>query len=96
MVAVLRQTLYHTKVTQEQGWRVFAAMVVICLCAAVGLGYSLFPYVVIGRMTVWDAASGTGSLSILLVGVAITFPMIVGYTIWVYRIFWGKVSLVNK
>lgn len=96
MVAVLRQTLYHTKVTQEQGWRVFAAMVVICLCAALGLGYSLFPYVVIGKMTIWAAASGTGSLYILLVGVAITFPMIVGYTIWVYRIFWGKVSLVQK
>jgi cytochrome d ubiquinol oxidase subunit II len=95
-LVVLWRTLHNQKVTRELGWRVFASMVVICLCACLGLGYSLFPYVVMGKVTVWDAASGTGSLIILLVGVGITLPMILGYTIWVYRVFWGKASLIHK
>ncbi|GHA64947.1 cytochrome bd ubiquinol oxidase subunit II [Formosimonas limnophila] len=95
-LVVLWRTLRNQKVTRELGWRVFAAMVVICLCACLGLGYSLFPYIVMGKVTVWDAGSGTGSLIILLVGVGITLPMILGYTIWVYRVFWGKASLIHK
>jgi cytochrome bd ubiquinol oxidase subunit II len=55
-----------------------------------GLAYSLFPYIVIDRMTVWQAASATESLTILFVGVAITLPAIIGYTVFMYRVFWGK------
>jgi cytochrome d ubiquinol oxidase subunit II len=50
----------------------------------------LFPYIVIDRMTVWQAASATESLTILFVGVAITLPAIIGYTVFMYRVFWGK------
>ena len=55
-----------------------------------GLAYSLFPYIVIDRMSVWQAASDTESLTILFFGVAITLPAIIGYTVFMYRVFWGK------
>jgi methylthioribose-1-phosphate isomerase len=55
-----------------------------------GLAYSIFPDIVIGRMTVWEAAISTGSLTVIFVGVAITLPMIIVYTIYMYRVFWGK------
>jgi cytochrome bd ubiquinol oxidase subunit II len=74
------------------GWLVFVAMIVICVMAAIGLAYSLYPYIVMDRLTVWEAASSTDALQFILVGVAITLPAIAGYTIFVYRIFWGKAT----
>jgi cytochrome bd ubiquinol oxidase subunit II len=72
------------------GWVVFASTVLIFVLAFFGLAYSLYPYIVIDRLTVWQAASSTKSLQFILVGVAITLPAIVGYTIFMYRVFWGK------
>ena len=72
------------------GWIVFAATVLIIVLATMGLGFSIYPYVVIDRLNVWESASATSSLVILLVGVVITLPAIIGYTVFVYKIFWGK------
>ena len=72
------------------GWIVFAATVLVLILATLGLAYSIYPYVVIDRLNVWEAASATSSLVILLVGTSIALPAIIGYTIFVYRIFWGK------
>jgi len=74
------------------GWIVFAAMVLICVLATIGLAYSLYPYIVIDRITVWEAASSPEALKIILVGVAITLPTIIGWTVFVYRVFWGKAT----
>jgi cytochrome d ubiquinol oxidase subunit II len=72
------------------GWIVFAATVLIFVLAFFGLAYSLYPYIVIDRLTVWDAASAPESLAVIAVGVAITVPAIIIYTIFMYRVFWGK------
>lgn len=72
------------------GWVVFVATVMVFVLAFFGLAYSLYPYIVMDRLTVWEAASATKSLLFILVGVAITLPAIVGYTIFMYRVFWGK------
>jgi cytochrome bd ubiquinol oxidase subunit II len=72
------------------GWIVFAATVLVLILATLGLAYSIYPYVVIDRLNVWEAASATSSLMILLVGTLVTLPAIIGYTIFVYRVFWGK------
>ena len=72
------------------GWIVFASTVLVLILATLGLAYSIYPYVVIDQLNVWEAASATSSLAILLVGTLITLPAILGYTIFVYRIFWGK------
>jgi len=60
--------------------------------ATIGLAYSLYPYVIIDRLTVWDAAADTGSLKFMLVGVAIVMPFTLAYTVLVYRIFRGKTT----
>ena len=57
-----------------------------------GLAYSLFPYVVIDRMTIWEAAAHPSALKVILIGAVIVLPFIVGYTILSYRIFGGKVK----
>ena len=87
----IKHVLASPKVVQAgYGWIVFASTVLIFIMAFFGLAYSLFPYIVIDRMSVWQAASATESLTILFIGVAITLPAIIGYTVFMYRVFWGK------
>lgn len=73
-------------------WVPFTGAAIIGVMAAIGLGYSLYPYVVIDELTIWETASATSSLKFVLVGVVITVPAIIGYSIFVYRIFSGKAS----
>ena len=77
------------------GWVVFANTVLIFVLAFLGLAYSIFPDIVIGRMTVWEAAIGTASLNVIFAGVAITLPVIIGYTVFMYRVFWGKAGSLS-
>jgi len=77
------------------GWIVFAATVLIFLLAFLGLAYSIYPYVVLDKLTIWDAASSTEALAVILIGVAITLPVIIIYTIFMYRVFWGKATALS-
>ncbi len=88
--AIRHVLLRPNVVAAGYGWLVFGATVLIFVMAFFGLAYSLFPYIVIDQMSIWQAASATESLTILFVGVAITLPTIIGYTIFMYRVFWGK------
>ena len=69
----------------------FAGAVAIFVLAFIGLGYSLFPYVVLDELTIWDAAADESALTFLGIGVLIVLPFIIGYTIYSYRVFRGKV-----
>lgn len=77
---------------QGYAWLLFVALVLICIMAALGLGYSIFPDIIIGELDVWEAAASTASLQFVLVGVLVTLPAIIGYTIFVYRVFHGKAA----
>ena len=71
-------------------WVPFAAAVAMFVLAFAGLGYSLWPYLVVDRIVYTDAAAAPGSLKIILAGAAVTLPVIVGYTVFAYRVFWGR------
>jgi cytochrome d ubiquinol oxidase subunit II len=75
---------------REWDWMPLAATVAIFTLAFAGLAYSLFPYVVMDRMTLWEAASHPSALKFMLVGVAIVFPLLLAYTVFAYRVFRGK------
>jgi cytochrome d ubiquinol oxidase subunit II len=70
----------------------FAGAVAIFVLAFAGLAYSLFPYVVIDQLTIWEAAAHPSALLFVLVGTSIVLPFILGYTFWSYRIFRGKAT----
>lgn len=76
-------------------WVPFAATAGIFVLAFFGLAYSIFPYLVVDRITIWQAASAPASLKFILVGVAIVLPTIIGYTIFSYRVFWGKARALS-
>jgi cytochrome d ubiquinol oxidase subunit II len=73
-------------------WQPYAAAVAIFTLAFSGLAYSLYPYLVIDRLTIWDAATHPSGLKALMVGTALVLPFIAGYTLLSYRIFRGKAS----
>jgi len=76
----------------KSDWKPFAGAVAIYVLAFIGLAYSLFPFVIMDRLTIWDAAAHPSALVFMLVGTAIVLPFIVGYTIYAYRVFSGKVT----
>ncbi|HQW38888.1 MAG TPA: cytochrome d ubiquinol oxidase subunit II [Usitatibacteraceae bacterium] len=71
-------------------WQPFAAAVAIFAISFLGLAYSLFPYVVIDRLTIWEAAAHPSSLKVVLAGALVVLPFIVAYTAISYRVFRGK------
>jgi cytochrome bd ubiquinol oxidase subunit II len=56
-----------------------------------GLGISIYPYIVPQSITIWQAAAPESSQLFMLVGVAVLIPLILGYTSWAYWVFRGKV-----
>jgi cytochrome d ubiquinol oxidase subunit II len=57
-----------------------------------GLGVSVYPYLVPRAVTIWDAAAPAQSQQFMLIGTAVIFPVIIGYTAWAYWVFRGKVG----
>jgi cytochrome bd ubiquinol oxidase subunit II len=70
----------------------FAAAVSLFLLCFLGLGISIFPYVVPPSITIYAAAASTPSLIFAMMGVLFVLPLVLGYTAMVYWTFRGKVK----
>lgn len=95
LFAVIFRSLQRLPVRLAQGneygaWVPFGATVGVFVLAFYGLAYSLFPWLVIDKITIWQAAIAPESMTVILVGAAVVLPMIIGYTVFAYRVFWGK------
>ncbi len=86
----VRALLNSRRVLGSLCWVPFVLTVLVFVLGFFGLAYSLYPFVVMDRLTIWQAASATESLVVILVGCAITVPAIIGYTVFAYRVFHGK------
>ena len=71
-------------------WLPFALLILVFVLGFLGLAYSIYPYVVIGQLTIWQAASSPAALKVIGIGACISVPAIVGYTVFSYRVFRGK------
>jgi cytochrome d ubiquinol oxidase subunit II len=87
---VWRETGRLAAGASTRDWTPFAGAVSIFVLAFTGLAYSLFPYVVMDRLTIWDAAAHPSALKVVLAGAVVVLPFIVGYTAFSYRVFRGK------
>ncbi|KIX17372.1 cytochrome d ubiquinol oxidase subunit II [Paracoccus sp. 228] len=58
----------------------------------VGLGISMFPYIVPVEVTIWEAAAPRNSQIFMLVGAAVLIPVILTYTAYSYWVFRGKMD----
>jgi cytochrome d ubiquinol oxidase subunit II len=52
----------------------------------------MWPDLIPGRLSIWEAAAPPSSQSFMLVGACILMPLILGYTAWAYWVFRGKVA----
>ena len=68
----------------------FFASVALFLLGFAGLAISNLPYIVPPTLTVWDAAASPKSQLFMLAGTAVMLPVILGYTVFVYWTFRGK------
>lgn len=97
---VVYRSLKRLPVRLQQGnnygdWVPFGASVGIFLMAFHGLAYSLFPYLILDEMTIWEAASAPESLMIIFAGAAVVLPVIVAYSAYAYRVFAGKATTLE-
>lgn len=77
-----------------KGWEAapFWLSLALFLLGMIGLGVSMFPFIVPDQITIWEAAAPESSQVFMLVGIAITLPLIIAYTAWAYWVFRGKVG----
>ncbi len=93
LFAIADQFLKRMPISGDLGcWTPFVAAVTIFFLCFIGLAYSFYPYVVPDQLTVWEAASAHESLRFIFTGVVFVFPAILGYTVFSYRVFWGKAN----
>ncbi|MBF99641.1 MAG: cytochrome d ubiquinol oxidase subunit II [Owenweeksia sp.] len=79
-------------------WAFIFSSITTCLSMVI-VAVELYPTILYApanpdnSLTVYNAASSEKSLGIMLLMAAIGFPLVLFYTIFVYRTFWGKVKL---
>nr|MEA2797679.1 cytochrome bd ubiquinol oxidase subunit [Phenylobacterium sp.] len=76
---------------RAHGWP-FAGAVLVFVSGYLGLAASFFPYIVPYHMTFRQAANADNALALLLALGGILLPIIIGYGLWSYWIFRGKVG----
>jgi cytochrome bd ubiquinol oxidase subunit II len=76
---------------QGHGARPFCAAIALFLLGYLGLVISTFPYLVPPSLTIWDAAAAPEAQIFALIGTLIMLPIILGYTVFIYWVFRGKV-----
>lgn len=70
----------------------FAGSIGLFLLSFAGLAISEYPYLIPGQLTVADAAAAPESQMFLLVGTLALLPVVLGYTVFVYWTFRGRLK----
>ncbi len=70
----------------------YGGAALVFLSSYLGLAVGFFPAIVPYDIDFRQAANPDNALALMLVGVAIMLPLILGYTAWVYWLFRGKVG----
>jgi cytochrome d ubiquinol oxidase subunit II len=70
----------------------FAGTIVLFLLGYAGLVISTVPYLVPPHLTFWDTAAAPESQIFMLIGTLFLLPMVLGYTVFVYWTFRGRVA----
>lgn len=78
---------------QRYAVRPFLYTLGLFLLGMIGLGVSMWPWVVPQSISIWDAAAPERSQVFMLIGVGLIMPLILAYTGWAYWVFRGKVGI---
>lgn len=92
ITACLFMLLWRDLHKGDREYRPFFLSIGIFLMGYIGLGLSIFPWLIPFKYTIWDAAASGPGLSLMLVGVVPFLPLILGYTGYCYYVFRGKTN----
>ncbi|HEY0147996.1 MAG TPA: cytochrome d ubiquinol oxidase subunit II [Allosphingosinicella sp.] len=76
----------------RRDWAPFAWSLALFGLTLAGLAVSIWPDVIPGRVSIWQAAAPYASQLFMLIGAAVLIPLILLYTAWSYWVFRGKVG----
>ncbi|MDK1288036.1 cytochrome d ubiquinol oxidase subunit II [Pseudoalteromonas umbrosa] len=79
----------------KKSWAPFAIATCIFLLCFLGLLNSFYPYVVPNQLTIYESLADPSALTFMLYGVVLVVPAIIGYTLFSYRVFWGKTQALS-
>jgi cytochrome d ubiquinol oxidase subunit II len=70
----------------------FAGTIALFVLGYAGLIISTAPYLVPPSLTFWDTAAAPSSQIFFLAGTVVLLPLVLGYTVFVYWVFRGKIA----
>ena len=76
----------------DTDWHPFVFTLILFLLSMIGLAISMWPDVIPGRVSIWQAAAPYQSQVFMLVGAGVLIPVILAYTAWSYWVFRGKIG----
>lgn len=91
LTAIIAFAFYHS-IRKRREARPFFLALALFLMSFIGLGISMYPYIVPENLTIWDAAAPASSQWFMLVGAVVLIPIILSYTAFSYWVFRGKVT----
>jgi cytochrome d ubiquinol oxidase subunit II len=90
LLVVITAALFFRGLRRRNERLPFLMVLALFFLNFLGLGVSVYPYLVPRAVTIWDAAAPPQSQLFMLIGTAVIFPIIIGYTAWAYWVFRGK------
>jgi cytochrome d ubiquinol oxidase subunit II len=81
--------LFAVRVNSVRG--PFRGAVLLFLSSFAGLAISFFPDFLPGKLTIAEVASDQSTLIFMLIGIGTVFPVMIGYNLFQYHVFRGKV-----
>jgi len=71
-------------------WLPFTLCLILFCAMLSGLTYSMFPFVILDHLTLWDAAAAQGSLQLVLAATVVILPIMVIFNLMAYRGLFGR------
>jgi len=83
---------FYRSIRKRREARPFFLALALFLMSFIGLGISMYPYIVPDHLTIWEAAAPASSQWFMFVGAVVLIPIILSYTAFSYWVFRGKVT----
>ena len=92
LVAAIAFAMFRSINVHRHEYRPFLLALALFLLSFVGLGVSMFPYIIPTELTIMEAATPFYSQIFMFVGACVLIPIILGYTAYAYWVFRGKID----
>jgi cytochrome d ubiquinol oxidase subunit II len=92
LVAGLTWALFHALHVHRHDHWPFRAALGLFVVSFIGLGLTMYPYIIPTEITIYEAAAPRASQVFMLVGAGVLIPVILAYTAYAYYVFRGKID----